>query len=117
MFPSACVPTIVELVSVPGESASVPGEAQVGGCVLNKALPPGNVFWSITKHTHRDASQVTRVSATAHPHSVAWELLIQSHYQTKIFTICYPNEPGVRWDRSVTFPSLSTWVTGSGSLY
>lgn len=71
VFPSVCVPTLVELMSVLGESVSVPGEAQVGGCVLNKALPPGNVFWSITKHTHRDVSQVTRVSAPAHPHSVA----------------------------------------------
>lgn len=67
MFPSACAPTPVELMlpCVSRGRVSFPGEAQVGGRVLNMALPPGNV-WSITKHTHK-CIPVSQVSAPLTP--------------------------------------------------
>lgn len=94
IFPSACVPPPVELMFL--GKVSVPGEAQVGGRVLNTAIPPGNVFWSTTKHTQRCVLGNPGL-CPAHPHSRAWELSIQGHHQTKTFTICYPKGHGQKF--------------------
>lgn len=94
IFPSACAPPLVELMS--RGRVSVPGEAQVGGCVLNTAIPPGNVFWSIAEHKERCVLGNPGL-CPAHPNSGSWELSIQGHHQTKTFTVCYPKGHGQKF--------------------
>lgn len=94
LFPSASVPLPVVLLPAClslGRMSLFLGEAQVGGCLLNKALPPGNVFWDINQ-TH-----IERCPCPC-PHSGAYELSnVQGHlrpweadHQNKILTICHP---------------------------